>query len=324
MAHTWLGTDGMAPVRADNEFPDMVVSLPSHHARRLRAGLAFVLIGATASACAGAPPAAEAPVPDVSPVQVMVDTAPPPPADGLSADFHARFARNDARARAIVYWMQCTATVARLRAEGRFGPAARAPRAIHCSRTADGVPIGGVFNIDSSFARVQRLSLVRLDGSRPAHAEQVDTAAIASAFHLARDVHRQVNRSWAARKRPFSVVPIATPTLEAWVIPRASKARSYVVGGDMGFSRDAADSLQLIDDHSATWTQLNLAASGPLRLFSSVRDVAAVTDLATARWYAELGRSVTLSTPAAVSTLEAGFDPATGARLVWRHTPVTR
>lgn len=294
-------------------------------ARRLLIGVSALLGAGLASACAATPPAAVAPVPDVSPVQVAVDTAPPPPADGLSADFHTRFASNDARARAIVYWMQCTATVARLRAEGRFGSAARAPRAIHCSRTPDGVPIGGVFDIDSSFARVQRLSLVRLDGARPAHSDAVDTTAIAAAFHLARDVHRQVNRSWVAKKRPFSVVPIAAPAPEAWVIPRATKARSYVVGGDMGFARAATpDSLQLIDDHSATWTQLNLAASGPLRLFSSVRDVAAVTDLVTARWYAELGRGVSLSTPAAVSTLEAGFDPATGARLVWRHTPVTR
>lgn len=294
-------------------------------ARRILSGLSLVLFSGAVSACAGAPPAAEAPVPDVSPVQVVVDTAPPLPADGMSADFHNRFARNDARARAIVYWMQCTATVARLRAEGRFGPAARAPRAIHCSRSADGVPIGGVFDIDSSFRRVQRLALVRLDGARPGYSEPVDTVAIAAAHHLARDVHARVNRSWAARKRPFSVVPISAPALEAWVIPRATKARSYVVGGDMGFARATApDSLQLIDDHSATWTQLNLAASGPLRLFSSVRDVAAVTDLVTARWYAELGRSVTLSTPAAVSTLEAGFDPATGARLVWRHAPVTR
>lgn len=294
-------------------------------ARRLLIVGSALLVAGLGSACAGTPPAAEAPVPDVSPVQVAVDTAPPPPTDGMSADFHTRFARNDARARAIVYWMQCTATVARLRAEGRFGPAARAPRAIHCSRTVDGVPIGGVFDIDSSFSRVQRLSLVRLDGARPAHTDAVDTIAMAAAFRLARDVHRQVNRSWAEKKRPFSVAPIAAPALEAWVIPRATKARSYVVGGDMGFaSATTSDSLQLIDDHSATWTQLNLAASGPLRLFSSVRDVAAVTDLVTARWYAELGRSVTLSTPAAVSTLEAGFDPATGARLVWRHAPVTR
>ncbi len=293
--------------------------------RRLFIGVSVLLGAGLASACASTPPAAEVAVPDGSPAQVVVDTAPPSPADGMSADFHTRFARNDARARAIVYWMQCTATVARLRAEGRFGPTARAPRAIHCSRTADGVPIGGVFDVDSSFARVQRLSLVRLDGARPAYTEAVDTTAIATAFRLARDVQRQVNPIWSARKRPFSVVPVAAPALEAWVIPRATRARSYVVGGDMGFARAAAsDSLQLVDDHSATWTQLNLAASGPLRLFSSVRDVAAVTDLVTARWYAELGRSVTLSTPAAISTLEAGFDPATGARLVWRHTAVTR
>ncbi|WP_291160849.1 hypothetical protein [Gemmatimonas sp. UBA7669] len=308
----------------------MTDSLPpasprSRMVRRLLIAVSALLAAGLGSACAGAPPVAEVPVPDVSPVQVAVDTAAPTPADGMSADFHARFARNDVRARAIVYWMQCTATVARLRAEGRFGPAARAPRAIHCSRTSDGVPIGGVFDIDSSFARVQRLGLVRLDGARPAYTDAVDTTAIAAAFHLARDVHRQVNRSWTTKKRPFSVVPIATPALEAWVIPRATKARSYVVGGDMGFARAAtSDSLQLLDDHSATWTQLNLTASGPLRLFSSVRDVAAVTDLVTARWYAELGRGVSLSTPAAVSTLEAGFDPATGARLVWRHTPVTK
>ena len=301
------------------------ISASSPTARRLLITVSALLAAGLGSACAGAPPAAEAPVPDASPVQVAVDTAPLLPADGLSADFHARFARNDVRARAIVYWMQCTTTVARLRAEGRFGPAARAPRAIHCSRTSDGVPIGGVFDIDSSFARVQRLGLVRLDGARPAYTDAVDTTVIAAAFHLARDVHARVNRSLAAKKRPFSVVPVATPALEAWVIPRATKARSYVVGGDMGFARAAtSDSLQLLDDHSATWTQLNLTASGPLHLFSSVRDVAAVTDLVTARWYAELGRGVSLSTPAAESMLEAGFDPATGARLVWRHTPVTR
>jgi hypothetical protein len=161
---------------------------------------------------------------------------------------------------------------------------------------------------------------VRLDGARPAFTDAVDTAAIATTALLARDVHRTVNRAWRARSRPFSVVPVLLTEPEAWVIPRATKARSYVVGGDAGYVRRNG-TLELIDDHTTTWSQLTLPTTGPLRLFSSVRDVAAVTDLVTARWHAELGRTVSLSTPTVVSTLESGLDPATGSRLVWRHTP---
>ncbi|MBL0938810.1 MAG: hypothetical protein IBJ03_07935 [Gemmatimonadaceae bacterium] len=286
--------------------------------------VALVLAVLLISACGTKPAPNTTPVPDVAPVQVLTESAAPEtPTDGMSAAFHEQFARNDARARAIVYWMQCVGTVARLRAEGKFGPAARAPRAMHCARTTDGVPIGGVYDIDSTYTRVQRLTLVRLDGDRPRFTDAVDTVAVAASALLARDVHRTVNRTWSAKGRPFSVVPIQVSALEAWVIPRANKARSYVVGGDVGYARNDG-TLQVIDDHTTTWTQLTLPASGPLRLFSSVVDVAAVTDLVTARWHAELGRTVSLSTPTAVSTLEAGLDPATGARLVWRHAPVTR
>ena len=79
--------------------------------------------------------------------------------------------------------------------------------------------------------------------------------------------------------------------------------------------------LQPIADRTATWTQLDLAPTGTIRVYSSVRDVPAVADLVTARHFAELGREVTVSTPQLVSTLVQGFDPATGSRLVWKHVP---
>jgi hypothetical protein len=268
------------------------------------------------------------PVPEAQPVRVAAaDTAAAPAADGLPAALREAFAADDARARAISFWMQCTPTVARLRAEGTFGPAARAPRAIVCQRTADGVPIGGVYDVDSSFTAVRRLQLVRLDGARPRYTDAVDTAQIARAAKLARDVSALVSPAWKKKSRPFSVVPVPGPngTAEAWVIPRPSKARSIVTGGDMGYAATAgARAPTLLVDRSATWTQLNLAPTGPLRLYSSVREVAAVSDLASARFYAELGRPVTVSTPALESTLVPGLDPATGARLVWKHTVLRR
>ena len=49
------------------------------------------------------------------------------------------------------------------------------------------------------------------------------------------------------------------------------------------------------------------------------RDVAAVTDLVTARYHTDLGREVTVHTATMSSTLVSGLDPATGARVVWRH-----
>ncbi len=292
----------------------------------------FVVIGLSAglAACSAGTPA---PTPDAQPVRVApADSAPAAPGDGLPAALRDAFVADDARARAISFWLQCTPTVARLRAEGVFGPAARAPRAIVCQRTADGVPVGGVYDVDSAFTGVRRLQMVRLDGARPKYTEPVDTAGILRGARLARDVSVLVSPAWKKRARPFSVVPVpgANGAAEAWVIPRATKARSFVTGGDMGYATPTGGGSaptgapMLIVDRSATWTQLNLAPTGPLRIYSSVRDVAAVTDLATARFHAELGRAVTVSTPALESTLVPGLDPATGARLVWKHTPVRK
>ena len=284
----------------------------------------LVVIGLSAglAACSTGTPT---PTPDAQPVRMApADTAPATTADGLPAALRDAFIADDARARTISFWLQCTPTVARLRAEGAFGPAARAPRAIVCQRTADGVPVGGVYDIDSAYTTVRRLQLVRLDGARPRFTEPLDTARLARAAKLARDVAVLVRPTWNKRGRPFSVVPVtvADGALEAWVIPRATKARSIVTGGDAGYTRDAAGALQLLADRTATWTQLNLSPTGPLRLYSSVRDVAAVSDLVSARFHAELGRAVTVSTPLVVSTLVPGLDPATGSRFVWQHSRV--
>jgi len=288
----------------------------------------LVVIGFSAglAACSTGTPT---PTPDAQPVRMApADTAPAAATDGLPATLRDAFIADDARARTISFWLQCTPTVARLRAEGAFGPAARAPRAIVCQRTADGVPVGGVYDVDSAFTSARRLQMIRLDGARPKYTEAVDTAGILRAAKLARDVSVLVSPAWKKRARPFNVVPVlaANGAAEAWVIPRATKARSYVTGGDMGYTAPASGSgaPTLIVDRSATWTQLNLAPTGPLRIYSSVRDIAAVTDLATARFHAELGRTVTVSTPALESTLVSGLDAATGARLVWKHTPVKR
>jgi hypothetical protein len=276
-----------------------------------------------AAACAGS---TAAPVPDATPVQLApADSAPSLPADGLSPAFHEAFTAADTRARGVAYWMQCVPTIARVRASGTFGPAAQAPRGIVCLRTGEGMPIGGVYDVDSNFTALRRVRFIRLTDRAP-HTEAVDTAQLLRALHLARNVGAQIAPAWRKRNRPYTVVPLilAGPQLEAWVIPRATKARSLVPGGDMGFSATASQAPQLLDDRSATWTQLNLAPSGPVRIYSSTREVPAVTDLASARYHAELGRAVTVSTPAAISTLAPGFDPATGSSFTWTHRPAAR
>lgn len=281
--------------------------------------LATVLAAACAKAPAPAPPAA-APAPEAP-------TAPATAADGLSHEFHEAFAEADARARAIAYWMQCVSTVVRLRSGGSFGAAGSAPKALYCERTDDGVPVGGVYDIDSSYRTVRRLSVVRLDGARPKYTGALDTARIARAAKLARDVSKSVTPVWSKKNHPFSVVPIVvgatgvTPSVEAWVIPRANRARSFVSGGDVGYAQNDDGTLKALADRTTTWTQLTLPASGPLTIYSSVKDVAAVADLVTARYQHDLGREVVVSTPAASSTLIAGLDSTTGARVVWKHTP---
>lgn len=270
------------------------------------------------SGCAGSAPA---PAPDVRPVAIApADSAPPAAGDGLAPAFHEAFGVADRRARAVAYWLQCVPSIARLRAEGAFGPAARAPRGLHCERTADGVPIGMAYDVDSAFTTMRRVQAVRLD-SRAKYTEPLDTARLLKVLKLARDVSARVTPAWAQRKRPFSVIPFAPPEgpLEGWVIPRATKARSIVTGGDIGFAASAA-APTIIEDRTTTWTQLNLAPTGPVRIYSSTREIPAVSDLASARYYAELGRPVTVSTPLAISTLVEGLDEATGSRYRWKHS----
>jgi hypothetical protein len=294
------------------------------HTGRAPRVVGVLLLAATIGCAGGTTRTATTAGPQTPPIVVDTEHT-PPAASGLPAGFEARFRIADQRARAITYWLQCVPTVARLRAGGTFGPAVSAPRAIYCERTTDGVPLAGVFDIDSSYRTVGRLQVVRLDGTRPRYTEPLDTARLAAGASLARDVTRALTPVWSRRNRPFSAVPIAGNggALEVWAVPRANKARSYVTGGDVGYTRSAEGALALLEDRSTTWVQLNLAPDGPLTIYSSVRDVPAVADLVTARYHAELGRAVTVHTPAAVSTLEAGLDPATGSRLVWKHTART-
>ena len=264
------------------------------------------------------------PLEPLSPVRALpasADTAGSAEADALPAGFREAFAEADRRARTIAYWYQCVGTIARLRAGGTFGPAAAAPRLIYCERTDDGIPIGGVYDIDPAFRTVKRFSTVRLDGARPRYSGAIDTARVAMEAKLVSEVTRAITPAWAKLGRPFSVVPVplAGGGMEAWAIPRATKARTFVTGGDVAYARNADGTARRIVDHTGTWTQLPLAAAGPLTVTSAEREVAAVTDLVTARYYAELGREVTVSTTTIRSALVAGLDPATGARVVWQH-----
>ena len=283
------------------------------------------LLGATAllglTACAGrsvAPTAEPATPARMSPPEAV---APPDPRDALPAAFRAAFAEADSRARTIAYWYQCVGTIARLRAGGTFGPAAAAPRLIYCERTGDGIPIGGVYDIDPAFRTVRRFSTVRLDGVRPRYSGAIDTARVATEAKLVSEITRAITPAWAMLGRPFSVVPVplADGGMEAWAIPRATKARTFVTGGDVAYARNADGTSRRVVDRTATWTQRPLAAAGPLEVPSAEREVAAVTDLVTARYHTDLGRDVTVHTTTIRSALVAGLDPATGARVVWRH-----
>jgi hypothetical protein len=288
-----------------------------HLLMRLSAGLASI-------SCAGS--TRTAPIEQASPVQPLpagADAAgsAAPVAEPVPAGFREAFAEADRRARTIAYWYQCVGTIARLRAGGTFGPAAAAPRLIYCERTEDGIPIGGVYDIDPAFRTVKRFSTVRLDGARPRYSGAIDTARVAMEAKLVSEVTRAITPAWAKLGRPFSVVPVPLGGggMEAWAIPRATKARAFVSGGDVAYARNADGTARRIVDHTGSWTQLPLAATGPLTVTSAEREVAAVTDLVTARYYAELGRQVTVLTTTMSSALVAGLDPATGARVVWRH-----
>lgn len=264
------------------------------------------------------------PIEQASPVRALpagADTAGSASADALPPGFREAFAEADSRARTIAFWYQCVGTIARLRAGGTFGPAAAAPRIIYCERTTDGVPIGGVYDIDPAFRTVRRFSTVRLDGARPRYSGPIDTARVAMEAKLVNDVTRAITPAWTKLGRPFSVVPVPLPggAMEAWAIPRATKARTLVTGGDVAYARNTDGTVRRIVDHTGTWTQVPLAAAGALVVRSAERDVAAVTDLVTARYHTDLGREVTVHTTTMSSALVAGLDPATGARVVWRH-----
>jgi len=272
--------------------------------------------------CAGT--ARTAPIEQASPVRALpagTDAAGSADADALPSGFREAFAEADSRARTIAYWYQCVGTIARLRAGGTFGPAAAAPRIIYCERTADGIPIGGVYDIDPTFRTVRRFSTVRLDGARPRYTGAIDTARVAMEAKLVNDVTRAITPAWTKLGRPFSVVPVPLPggAMEAWAIPRATKARTFVTGGDVAYARNTDGTIRRTVDHTATWTQLPLAVNGAIAVRSAERDVAAVTDLVTARYHTDLGREVTVQTTTMSSTLVTGLDPATGARVVWRH-----
>ncbi len=285
-----------------------------------RAAVTLFAVGVLA-ACASAPKAPPAPA-ETGVRALPPGTEPPPPPDAMPAGFRAAFGANDTRARAIAFYQACAATLSRLRASGTFGPAARAPRLFHCERTPDGVPIGGVFDTDSTFAKVQRLTLVRLDGARPRHTDRVDTARIARQAHIARDANRQIAAAWRKQGRPFFIVPY-TPgqgPVEAWVIPYPTRVRSVILGGEVAFARAGTAVTRLLD-RTAGWRQVSVPAEGPVVLASAEAEVATVADLVVARGLAEQGRQVTVTTRAARSSLVPGVDPETGARVVWEHAP---
>jgi hypothetical protein len=288
----------------------------------------------TTVGCAGSARPATEPAVATTPVRALpADTpaageAAAPGAAALSAEFRTQFANADTRARIIAYWYQCVGTVARARADGTFGPAAQAPRLIYCTRNSDGVPIGGVYDIDAAFRTVRRLSTIRLDGTRPRYTGAIDTARVAIEAQLVSAVTRVVTPAMSKLGRPFSVVPVplANGAMEAWTIPRATKARHLITGGDIAYARLPNGTIQRTVDHTASWTQVPLPATGAFTVKSAERDIAAVTDLVTARYHTELGRTVTVHTTTMASTLVPGLDPATGARVVWQHipTPPTR
>lgn len=283
-----------------------------------------LLFAATACASGGGPKPVEE---NVQAVRALPpETAPPPPTDGMPSGFGAAFNAADARARAVVYYQQCYATVLRLRASGTFGAAASAPRAVYCERTADGLPIGGLYDIDSAFTRARRLTLIRLDGARPKYTDAIDTTRLVREAQLVRDVTRDVTTTIRRQGRYTTVVPITQGdgVTEAWVIPLSSGgARTTVLGGDIGIVRDASGALKRNVDHSASWKVVTVPAGGIVQLASAEREVPTVADLAAARSLAERGRDVIVRTSVSVNTLVRGFDPTNGSRFTWEHARAT-
>lgn len=280
-----------------------------------------VLVTALLAGCAssGAKPV------DTQPVRVLPpDAAPVTAADVMPAGFTTAFAAVDARARAALFQIQCSSTVLRLRASGSFGAVASAPRHVYCERNADGVPLGGVFDIDTGYTRARRLIMIRLDGARARYTAAIDTAQVAVGARLVRDITREVSPAWRRLARPFTVVslPQDDASMEGWVIPLSPRAGREVLGGDVALSYAANGRLQRTVDRTASWKLVVVPPSGPVRLPSAERDVAAVADLVAARSLAERGREVTVTTAVARSTLVPGTD-VSGSRFHWEHVPVS-
>ena len=165
--------------------------------------------------------------------------------------------------------------------------------------------------------------MVPLDGARPRYTGPVESLRLLQGGKLQRDVTRAITPAHNKLGRLFTAAPVVLPdsSVELWVVPWPSKARTLITGGDAAYVRSTTGALQRTVDRTASWTTVPLPATGPLRLRSTTAELAVVGDLATARYYTDLGREVTVTTATAVSALVPGLDPATGARIIWKHTP---
>lgn len=275
-----------------------------------------------ATGCAsGGGSKASAPVVTVAPPPPPpVDTTPAMAPDGTPAGFARVFDAADERARDVMFQLQCASNVQRLRTSGAFGAVASAPRNVYCVRNAEGLPLGGVFDIDTAYVRVRRLIMIRLDGARPRFTGPIDTAAVADRARLARDVTRDVSPAWRKLARPFTVATIVRDdaAVEAWVIPLSTRAGREVLGGDVSMMRGPDARLLRVTDRAATWKLVVIPPKGAVQLASTEREVAGVSDLVVARTLAERGRAVSLATMTISSTLLPGTTES-GMRMRWEH-----
>ncbi len=293
---------------------------------RPRAGRTLLLASAVLVLAGCASGGSKVPPESVVDIQILpIDTTPKAPVDPMPAGFRPAFATADARARAIVFSQQCESTVLRLRAAARFGAVATAPRRVHCERTADGIPVGGVFDIDTGFTRARRVMLIRLDDARPRYTTAIDTVRVAQLARLKRDVDRLVGPAWRRQSRPYSVVSRVKDdgTFEAWVLPLSARGGlTAVLGGDMGFDRGADGKPVKTIDRTATWKLFTVPATGDVTIPSAEEEVAAVSDLVLARSLADQGRTVTVTTAVARSELVPVRDSVTGSPSSWVHARV--
>ncbi len=240
---------------------------------------------------------------------------------GMPAGFGAAFRLADTRARQLLYQQQCSAAVLGMRARGRFGAAASAPRAVYCTRTSDGVPLGGVYDIDSAYTAPRRLQVIRLDGAQPRWQQALDTVRIARAARLVSQARARFAPRYRAQRGAFTVAPVVLDdgTIEAWALPQQTSLREVVLGGELALVRGADGTPAPLADRLATWRRFSVPATGTVVLRSREAQVAAVQELVLARTLAERGRTVQVVTAAATSALVPGMDPS-GSRYTWEHT----